>query len=1131
MGAGASSAEAAVVAPALEELHALSARAPALVRGKVLSVAEEFLREAAERYCQSDVEVTVFRCANLDRLDTASPSDPYVVASLVARDGAGRESASSTVTCRTSVVQDNEFPEWGSGAGERLVVGPASGQDELVLWVFDLDGEEPNMSTDQLIGWVRVPLANAQGSGGAQWTEVVEGNSVGSGGETGSGGGGAPTHNAGTLTFSFRRLIELPATGSLDLVTDALGAWARALAARCPPSTGAAVRAAVSEFARQVFEAVEPRRGDAPLQVSQMMRYQHLMAAKGAHKSVLHRLFAAALAGSLAAEVRAIDAEEASQVVFKGISLTLSRVGAGESKTQDLRAELQAFTKAGFTLIAKKQQHQQQGKTRKGSPSSPGAAVPVAAPVPQFVTRREIRGMSDAEQLRVIAAIKQSMRSSKAGGSEWLRIAGYHGWPSNAGNGYCAHRAETFPGWHRAYLLEMEVALSCADRELGNDGMIGLPYWDFARYKVGGQVMPALFREHFGKAFRFPDNFWPVGQDDPKLPPSRASVIERFKVDQFSLLFSEERLLDKLASARVAERVAECLDVTANAEHWQFASSENSEHESLEGPHNMVHNALGFPLTNLQLAAFHPMFWLLHCNVDRVYEKYLEMTTRQECHNEMLAHQRILAESGRPDLLAAPLAPFAAPDAQERGEREQPPREYFRCEHALRDLHELGYGYDELPPNPGQQLREAPVEAVFRRVDVAFGLRAGKGQDPQGYMKSFDLHVLLAESPAAAAALRRRAAAALAAPAAARALLSSREPAYAGSASLFGGKGEGCDNCETGVRRVTVRVSLNDVVARLGLRAEELEPAALVVVAEDEFGELCLLEDVAQRYGEGVCIPAPHLHIPLLSVLGPELSEQSEAASLAAVRQLERALHRLGFFEQLDISTTQQQQQQQQQHGKSGALSAATADAVRRFQRSVGIRPNGVVGSITRAAMLQSRHDRRGGAELGAAAATGCERAGGRRRFHKGQCIKYWVGTAPGYLSRDAVLSEVGAALDTWAATGLVSFLRVEEQATADVTLSWLCAAADGDGAGGEVARADKRGITFDVSDRWATAAADLHPRSFRLRPVVLHEVGHVLGLTHSEDPRSVMAPYYFEGRLKLSQGDIDALKALYRDE
>ena len=48
------------------------------------------------------------------------------------------------------------------------------------------------------------------------------------------------------------------------------------------------------------------------------------------------------------------------------------------------------------------------------------------------------------------------------------------------------------------------------------------------------------------------------------------------------------------------------------------------------------------------------------------------------------------------------------------------------------------------------------------------------------------------------------------------------------------------------------------------------------------------------------------------------------------------------------------------------------------------------------------------------------------------------------------------------------------------------------------------------------------------LFPVLLHEVGHVLGLDDSDDPNSVMFPHLNNARDSLSPGDIAAVQALY---
>ena len=50
----------------------------------------------------------------------------------------------------------------------------------------------------------------------------------------------------------------------------------------------------------------------------------------------------------------------------------------------------------------------------------------------------------------------------------------------------------------------------------------------------------------------------------------------------------------------------------------------------------------------------------------------------------------------------------------------------------------------------------------------------------------------------------------------------------------------------------------------------------------------------------------------------------------------------------------------------------------------------------------------------------------------------------------------------------------------------------------------------------------------FSLAAVALHEVGHVLGLGHSEDPKDVMSPYYVASQTKLTENDVSRAAALY---
>ena len=51
------------------------------------------------------------------------------------------------------------------------------------------------------------------------------------------------------------------------------------------------------------------------------------------------------------------------------------------------------------------------------------------------------------------------------------------------------------------------------------------------------------------------------------------------------------------------------------------------------------------------------------------------------------------------------------------------------------------------------------------------------------------------------------------------------------------------------------------------------------------------------------------------------------------------------------------------------------------------------------------------------------------------------------------------------------------------------------------------------------------------LYSVALHEIGHVLGLAHSEKKEDVMAPMYDSSKVLLKEGDIARIKQIYKIE
>ncbi|MBA0559826.1 hypothetical protein Golob_016770 [Gossypium lobatum] len=71
--------------------------------------------------------------------------------------------------------------------------------------------------------------------------------------------------------------------------------------------------------------------------------------------------------------------------------------------------------------------------------------------------------------------------------------------------------------------------------------------------------------------------------------------------------------------------------------------------------------------------------------------------------------------------------------------------------------------------------------------------------------------------------------------------------------------------------------------------------------------------------------------------------------------------------------------------------------------------------------------------------------------------------------------------------------------------------------------------LHYDADENWSTSNA-IQQNQFDLESVAIHEIGHILGLGHSEDPNAIMYAYFSPGTIKrnLGRDDIDGIRALY---
>ena len=143
------------------------------------------------------------------------------------------------------------------------------------------------------------------------------------------------------------------------------------------------------------------------------------------------------------------------------------------------------------------------------------------------------------------------------------------------------------------------------------------------------------------------------------------------------------------------------------------------------------------------------------------------------------------------------------------------------------------------------------------------------------------------------------------------------------------------------------------------------------------------------------------------------------------------------------------------------------------------------------------------------------------------------------YVSFDAFITNqafedvIRAAFDAWELVTNIDFIETSDSASVDVRIGYE----DLDGAGGTLGVANyswdytdtlvESFISFDLSETWhfLTTPSGSGTSAYL---VALHEIGHVLGIGHSSDSGSVMAPYLNSSLTGLTQDDILAVQAIY---
>jgi tyrosinase len=196
-----------------------------------------------------------------------------------------------------------------------------------------------------------------------------------------------------------------------------------------------------------------------------------------------------------------------------------------------------------------------------------------------------------------------------------------------------AHRGPVFLPWHRWFLLLLETQL----QRVLNKPNFGLPYWDWAADgdQPSAQQATLPIWDHLGHSGTVADGPFAIDPGDPQsfrvrvaetVQPGRLNVVNRGLWRQLG---------EGAPSLPTTAAMKAALARTTYDRTPFLTSSQNCLRNELEGwvgapgpgLHNLVHVWVGGDM-GPGTSPNDPLFYLNHCNVDRIWEGWMQLRGR-----------------------------------------------------------------------------------------------------------------------------------------------------------------------------------------------------------------------------------------------------------------------------------------------------------------------------------------------------------------------------------------------------------------------------------------------------------------------------------------------------------------------
>jgi tyrosinase len=278
----------------------------------------------------------------------------------------------------------------------------------------------------------------------------------------------------------------------------------------------------------------------------------------------------------------------------------------------------------------------------------------VGAPAPNRLEINDFVAPNNIEQFSLfVQALTAVFETPQPESLSFFGISGIHGlpyspWEGAGGNqpvegsdsgGYCTHGSVLFPTWHRPYVALYEqalqqAALGIAQQYADQDHWtavarnLRVPFWDWASSSVPPDEVIALENVNIitpdGNQNAVPNPFlrYSFNPIDPSFtsPWDQYQTTVRHPEDQDPV----QGLKSDLAS--VGEQLTtKTYNLLSRVHTWPAFSNHTpddggSSSNSLEAIHDEIHVTVGGNghMSDPAVAAFDPIFYLHHCNVDRL---------------------------------------------------------------------------------------------------------------------------------------------------------------------------------------------------------------------------------------------------------------------------------------------------------------------------------------------------------------------------------------------------------------------------------------------------------------------------------------------------------------------------------